>query len=727
MKKEGIEEGETFVTENISDIHFELPNKVEQKVISIRSNSYSENINPMSYVTMSLYHEVEAPVSPLDKRAFNVYDFELVNSYYDKERLINKIKVIPKREGYDLYSGHIHIAEDFWNIHSVDLTLEQKMFKVNIRQMYSPVKGEIWMPVSHHLEADFSAMGFEGNFQYAGSVDYKSVKKNEALDHTFLKETKENLIRRRQERKEVYAEAAEREKQKELSRRERKIRELSKKQKLNNREAKKINRLMAKKVKENKEKPPLKVENRFDILDSARNRSLSYWDSIRPIPLTENEKVGYQEKDSIDLLMEDPEYRDSIKQARKKFRLNHIIGGHAYKYSGNNSKLGFNGLIGLKNICYNTVDGWLFKTNWFFRKNNEKGKYWRVENNISYALARKEVLADLKFRYRYDPIKRSYLYLSGGRKTMDFNSTQGFFRGLNMLTSLFLKENYVKFFQKDFIHLGHAFDIANGLRLSTSAEYAKRYHLFNNSDFYLWDPLNNKSFSSNVPVNNSISPELLKDHTSFRLTGQISYTPRYYYKIKDNVKQMLRSKYPTFSMTYKGGYKGILNSDSKFHFLQASVKDHMSIKGLGNIAYYLGSGTFINSGPEYFADFKHFSSNPSFLSPDLGYRDFRLLDYYKYSTDKNFLEAHVNFSNDRILLKRLPLLNKTLMNENLYFHYLKIPGRKNYYEIGYGLDQVLLLLNLEVFSGFEGSQYKYTGFKISIPLITGSQTVSVGG
>lgn len=726
MKKEGIEEGETFVTENISNIYFELPNKIEQKVISLRSNSYSQSINPMNYVTLSLYHDIEKPVSPLDKRAFNLYEFELVNSYYDKERLINNIKVIPKREGFDLYKGNIHIAEDFWNIHSVDLMLEQKMFKLNIRQIYSPVKGEIWMPVSHQLDAEFSAMGFEGTFRYAGSVNYKNVERNEALDHSFLKKTKENLIQRKQERERVYAEAAEKQKQESLSRREKKLQHLSEKKELNNREARKLNRMMEKEVKRKKEKPPLKIENNFEILDSARNRPVSYWDSIRPIPLTEKEKIGYEVKDSIDKLMEDPEYRDSVKQAKKKFRFNHLIGGNTYKYPNNDSKLSFHGLIGLRNISFNTVDGWLYKTNLSYRKNYKEGKYWRFENDVSFASARQTVLSDLSIRYRYDPLNRSYIYLSGGRKTEDFNSTQGFFRGLNMLTTLFLKENYIKFYQKDFIRLGHAFDLANGLRLTTNIEYADYSQLFNNTSFNIWDPLNNEDYSSNIPSNRNLTQDLVHDHTSFHLYGKIAYTPRYYYEIEDNVKHMRYSKYPTFYLTYKGGYKDVFKSDTRYDFLQASIKDYFTIKGIGSFSYYLSSGAFWNTKNMHFSEFKHFSSTPSYLAANLGYSDFRLMDYYGHSTNDRFFEGHMKFSNDRIFLKRLPLLNKTLMIENIYFHYLKTPARKNYYEIGYGLNQVFMFLNLEVFSGFEGSHHKYTGFKISLPLITGSQTFRAG-
>jgi len=725
LKKEGIQEGETFITENISNIHFELPNEVNQEVISVRSNRYSENIDPMGYITMNFYHENESPISPLDRRAFNVYEFELENSYKDKGRLINKIKVIPKREGYDLFAGYIHIAEYYWNIHSVDLTLEQKMFQMNIRQMYSPVEEDIWMPVSHHLEVEFSAMGFEGKFNYAGSVNYKTVKRNEALDHSFLAKVKENLLQFEKEKQKVFVKDSKKEDTK-VSGREKRLEKLSKKEKLSNSEARRLNRMMRKEANSVKKKQPLRVEDKFEIVDSAKNRSVAYWDSIRPIPLTETEKTGYEEKDSIDLLMEDPEYRDSVKKARKKFRLNHLITGKEYTYTEEQSKLDVQGLVGLRNITFNTVDGWKYKYHWAFDDEDTTGRWWKLDHNMSYAFARKQFMSEFRLQYRYNPMKRSYFYFSGGRKSADFNRSNAIFGGLNMLTSLFLKENHVKYYQKDFVRLGHAFDISNGLRFSANIELAERTRLFNNTKFNIWDPLDNKMYTSNTPDNVHVNAGNIENNRAAIVHGKLSYTPRYYYRIDDGIKRMLYSHYPTFSLSYAGGISGVLGADSRFHYLELAIDDELPVKGFGRFKYYASAGKFFNADDLYFADFKHFSSNTPFLASNLSYKDFRMADYYEYSTNDAYVEGHVQYINDRILLKRLPILNQTLMTENIYVNFLKTANKKNYYELGYGLNQVFLFFNLEIFAGFQGSEHVMTGFKVSFPLIEGSQTISAG-
>lgn len=112
LEKEGIAPNKTFVTENISKIHFELPDKIQEEVISIRSSGQSNETNPMQFITANLYDtRKEGFISPLDKNALSVYRYQLESIFEDQGRMINKIKVIPKRKGKDLFRGYLNIAK----------------------------------------------------------------------------------------------------------------------------------------------------------------------------------------------------------------------------------------------------------------------------------------------------------------------------------------------------------------------------------------------------------------------------------------------------------------------------------------------------------------------------------------------------------------------------------------------------------------------------------------
>jgi len=69
----------------------------------------------------------------------------------------------------------------------------------------------------------------------------------------------------------------------------------------------------------------MKVNADANLKDSA------YWDSIRPIPLTEEEVLDYIEKDSIAKLKEQPEYLDSLDRASNRFRPGmFVLSGHSW-------------------------------------------------------------------------------------------------------------------------------------------------------------------------------------------------------------------------------------------------------------------------------------------------------------------------------------------------------------------------------------------------------------
>ena len=63
-------------------------------------------------------------VSPISSNAFGYYRFKLEGTFYDKNgKLINKIKVIPKRKNDRVFKGYIYIVEDDWALYGVDVSV----------------------------------------------------------------------------------------------------------------------------------------------------------------------------------------------------------------------------------------------------------------------------------------------------------------------------------------------------------------------------------------------------------------------------------------------------------------------------------------------------------------------------------------------------------------------------------------------------------------------------
>ena len=62
-----------------------------------------------------------------------------------------------------------------------------------------------------------------------------------------------------------------------------------------------------------------KTNETFKVEQNALKRDSAFWNKIRPIPLTEEEKVDYIEKDSLRRIWATPAYRDSVDRENNKF------------------------------------------------------------------------------------------------------------------------------------------------------------------------------------------------------------------------------------------------------------------------------------------------------------------------------------------------------------------------------------------------------------------------
>lgn len=716
LAKEDITEGKISVTENISKIHFQLPNKIEEEVISIRSSGLDEQVNPMQFISLNLYNTRENGfISPLDKAAFTVYKFQLVSVFEDQDRTINQIKVIPKRKGKDLFRGYINIAETFWNIHSADLKLKLPMAHVHMHQIYAPVTKDVWMPVSLDYKIKFKGMGFGFEGMYVASIKDYEVTLNPDLDHDYLK--RQDLARR-QETKDI-AKLSNTEKSKVLSAKEIKrkaeIQTLLEKPDMKNADMRKLYRLMEKENSKNKKekvREPLEIKiEKVKMAKDAETKDSLYWDEMRPIPLSSDEKISFVQKDSIVKLKNTPEYKDSVRRYNREFKFNHLLFAKKYRYKEENSTLFIPGLLSLEKISYNTVQGFTFDAPFSYTKSDTLGHYFEMTSNLTYAFSREHLDYTIGSTYRYNGMKRAWLGFEAGSKAIDFNDDSGIKPLLNMVTSLFYKDNHMKLYDKNYVSIWHETDLANGLNLYTELEYANRKQLYNNSSEYFTGPKDNE-YSSNIPV--GINTNLIRNNKAMTFIAQLDYTPHHRYTVKKGVKRMVNfHSQPTFSLLYEQGINNVFDSETNFSFLEASVKQEFNMGFNDRLAYSLKAGSFLSKKQTFFADYRQFATNKPVFMLGTDINTFRLLNYYQHATNNDYAEAHIQYTSDRFLLKRLPILNNSLaIQEKVFVNYLTHKEKQNYWEVGYGLSQIFLLLDLEVVWSFDGKQHKETGLKI---------------
>ena len=207
-----------------------------------------------------------------------------------------------------------------------------------------------------------------------------------------------------------------------------------------------------------------------------------------------------------------------------------LFGGNFIFNQGRHQFL-YGGLIDRVHIDFNTAEGFKYGMEFTYSYYNENGKHFRRNHDIDYSFGRKRMANDIGMNYRYNGLMLGNLYLSGGRITTDINENTGIPSNLNTITTLFLKENYLKVHQKDYIEIAHRIDVANGLDFLADFEFAHRKLILNNFNFSFTDSFH-KEFSSNNPWGETINTSPVDGHYASIARFRLRYTPKYNYIIE---------------------------------------------------------------------------------------------------------------------------------------------------------------------------------------------------
>jgi len=709
-----LEVGKTYTMESMNEIEFAAPDKYNHKVISTRSTfPESEDDDVMGYITHSFYEPTQdMAVSPLAPNAFSYYKFVYEGFFYEGDVAVNKIKVIPKRKSQQTYSGYIYIVDNLWNIHSIDVTNKAFFGEINIKQVYAPVKERSWLPISHRFKINASIMGVKADFRYAGSVKYSDIKLNTKLPvpQTLMKQYAAE---------DAAKQAAEQQAQeeRELTKGQQKMEELLAKEELSNRDMIKLSRLIEKESrKEEQKEKTLEVKNNYKVTHEKDTfkRDSTYWEAIRPIPLTGDELRGFEIKDSLKLAKTKA---DTLKTEKKKQSVfskasDGFLSGHTFYANDSATRISYHGLIGLSQVDFNAVDGWSYQQKLTIRHKIDSVHTLRIEPMVDYAFARKKVMWDTKAQYTFAPKRRANIVIMGGQQSKDFNSKYGIDRTLNMFSALFFKDHYMKLYQKDYAAVNTSFDLIHGMRVHLAASYSWYQQLNNNTNWSIIDK--DKPYADNLPPNEQVTSSHLMNQTDMFTSVELNYTPRMRYRMHKGRKIMLESDYPTFRVNYQRGVKNIVNSDSDYELIRGEIEQKKNWGIFNEFNWQVGAGYFTRNKQMHFSRFHHFNTSEIPLNFKSMHNAFMLLDDYRYSTNEWYAKAHVSYTSPYLLLKFLPVVSNRLWTESIYTNYLTQPNYINYVEVGYSMNQIFLIGSAGVFAGFEDGNYAQWGFRIGI-------------
>ena len=719
LEKEGITKDRLFISESVSEITYIRPGQFKEKVIAVYSNGNDNNTSPNAYVFGSFYEpEIAETISPLSPRSFSYYRFEYLGSFKERDHEISKIKVTPRSKGDNVFEGTLFIVEDLWAIHSLDFKVTKLGIHFEVKQLYSPIEDThapgtpgAWMPISQQFKVDGKVFGFAFEYEYLATVKDYAIRLNvelplemkvidEKIEQQYAKEIKSRFGSPDQNLKERLESGKE----------------------ITNKELRKLAKEYEKQERKQEQEPEVISNTSYTVDSLAYKKDSLFWEEIRPTRLTLEEIKGYRKADSLAEIEKKKEEGDSLKPSRHQgFQIWDILTGDVYRISKTSDFQ-----LHIPGGGFNTVEGFnlIYKASyvkrWIKRDSTAEDMRTRVSRlEITpvgrYAFTREKLSGVLRVDFR-TPTTR--LTLEGGRYVAQFNQDNPIHPVVNTFTTLLLERNWMKLYERDFVDIKYRHAINPRYTLTTTWNLAKRRQLSNHSDFTVLNR-EGQRFTSNEPVNQFLPSTSFSTHQA--LVGSLGFEARPWqkYRIRNGRKYRVDNSSPLIFALFEKGFDQVLGSDVDFDLLEIGARHTFRLGIRGKFDVALKGGKFLTNNKMFFMDYAHFMGNQTpFITTDpVG--SFRLLDYYRFSTNDKYFTGNVHYHFRKFLVTQFPLIRLTGITENIFFNYLAVPSSPNFMELGYSLDGILRIFRLEgAVSFFNGSTQDY-GFRIGIATSVG--------
>jgi len=646
-KEEGVKfselKNQVFLQESFNEIQFTAPDRYKQTVKAFSStipdNFDSNDVTEL--INSSLYMpKVGMFISPLNPKAFSYYRFRYEGFSEENGLTVNKIRIESKVKDPVLVNGYIYIADDTWHIYSAELSTNVYGVKQKFTVTYQQLGEKIFLPITHFITSDVNILGLNALLNYYTSVTYKEITPNEAV--------------------------------------------------------------IAQQVKEDKKKKKSFEIARWDSLytivsDSmAKKQDSLYWKNIRTIPLDEREAVSYVKKDSIQQRLDSTrkEFHDP------SFSWGDLIDGGSFSIDSGKVRVEYEGIFRGLIHDYNFVDGLVMGQSFHIESKISEHNKLKVSPYIYYALSRKRIIGGGDIDLSYAPMRQGRIKLSGGSISEDYNPL-GIHRLNNLSSSILRGKNYNFLYQKDFASAENEIDLANGLRLLTKFEIARRSGLTNTTD-YTW--------GKKSRIRENIFPDDRFDKTAVSLG--LNYTPYAYYTIRKGAKRYLKYSSPTYYVRYSEAFSAWQTNNARYHKLFGGLMQNARLNEFNSLIYEVEGGGFIGKKDRiHFADYQHFNTSDVIVNFKSPFTSFMLLDNYVASTNQYWVRTNINYESHYLLLKRLPFLQGKMFTETLHLKNLYTPDMKIYTEMGYSIN-LMKMLNLGAFASFRKGKYQDFGIRI---------------
>ncbi len=644
-----LESGVGYLSETVSKLYYTYPDKVKEEIISskVSGNNRTFSFNRASDLMFNPYTNLvylggvsNRPfISPISEQAFIYYQYRLVGNFEDQGRLIYKIEVFPRREFDPVFRGFIFIEDENFHVQETDLYLTRQtrmeiLDTLRIKQTFSPVSQNNWLPISLNLGFRFSLLGFEGDGYFHAIYSNYQIKDIKPLRN-----------------------------------------------------------------------------NKFEkviIDEEANKKDSSYWEIIRPIPLSRIESVDYNRRDSIIDWMELPVVKDSLRKNLNRVSPVKIL-MRGYKFTNKKNDLIITTKPLIPILSFNTVQGYKGIVDIRFLKRLEKNRTFEFNPFLAIGTSDKTPNLVLSFEYIPEQVHSTSIRVSGGRLYSQFNPSNPVSDFRSTYSALLFERNHLKLYNSEFVELSIKHELFNGFYTKLNFKNSLRKPLTNNTS-HTWIDYADKFYTSNDP--------LIADNPYFSFGASkatevdlyLSYVLHQTYETIGGKRRILDKKGPALSVGIRSGIKDLLGGDTEFTELYGNIQGVVDLAMAGSGVWKIKGGYFINSNSMEFMDLHHTRTHKTNMDPF----KFLLLGYYGSYTADRYSELHYEQRFNGLIWNKLPWVRRLKINEIAGIHLLHTDSRNLYYEFTAGLEKLNLRADLVL--GVEAGRKPVWGLKFDVKL-----------
>ncbi len=422
--------GILFLSESQTKVSFQQPNKIKYDVISSRESGGGYGLSFPFFINfytnnVSVFDNRLNPrgfVSPIADGALHFYKYKFEGNFFEGDKMINRIRVTPRRKFEPLFNGYIQIVDGEWRIHSLELTTTKDyqlelIDTIKITQLHAAITANVWRTQNQvlYVAANFFGFDITGNFL--------NVYTNYNLNPGFGKKTFTRTFM-------TYDTA------------------------FNKRDSSYWNGMRPVALEPDEKKD-------FIVKDSM---SKAFRDSM-------------YSRSNIDSLR-----RKQKPIELKQF----FVGGVRRSFYSAKAFSNYQLKPLLPRLEYNTVEGLAINVNQELNVRPRKGALnYFLEWQSRYGISNKHFNSHLSLtlRSKRDSYRNRFLQIAGGKRVSQFNRENPIHPMVNTFYTLLERRNYIKLYENIFGSVTYNNRFENGLQWNISATYENRIPLNNTTDF----------------------------------------------------------------------------------------------------------------------------------------------------------------------------------------------------------------------------------------------------